>query len=655
MSRTKKIYFLAAFVMIIGCYALNKSYSLFVATEEQEIVTSKVPTLDSSLSIPTITLSSNEECLIKQTITNTSEVPINYALNTTGSNYTIKMTSDEGNKVLGTLEANQSNIVYLYVKNNSTSSNTITFNLNKKYTTLNNNLTSNISSTSLYTPVTSITMPYSDETNTLKYKILYNFINSSIYTGNKPTTTNTTAATEFNKTMKYTSNNKGKSSSTATTTFTFTTTSAGKLNFDYFVSSESASYDYLTITLQKDSNTAETILDKTGGENKSGSISKDLVSGSTYKLTLNYRKDGSVDKYDDLAYIKNLEITASLNSSGITTTDGTYKFVGATDDKITLPITSGSVTFQSPTSFTAIETSEVGLYQAEDDYGTTYYFRGASTKNYVNYAGMCWRIVRIQGDGSVKLILASEKTCSTSNLTTSSGFATNGAAGTVGTTLTAHYGYKTRAISNRIYQINDYINSAADTTGNARTKLNSWLTTKITSESDLSLLKDDTWCIGDQTNGYSYDDTGEIVGTVSDLINSKTNFYFTAGNKYKVTKKQSFKCETTGTDGETDTNKVGMLTYDEIVYAGGGSSANSTYYLNNNATARNWWALSPSLSLNSSSNTYGTFSVIELYGDGRIFNCGGTDTISLRPVVSLVSTTTVSSGEGTISSPYVVG
>ena len=42
MNRVKKIYFLAAFVMIIGCYTLNKSYSLFVATEEQEIVSAKV-------------------------------------------------------------------------------------------------------------------------------------------------------------------------------------------------------------------------------------------------------------------------------------------------------------------------------------------------------------------------------------------------------------------------------------------------------------------------------------------------------------------------------------------------------------------------------------------------------------------------------------
>lgn len=131
MDKTKKIYFLFSFVMIIACYALNKSYSMFVASEEKNVVDSVVPNLVSELSVSSITLSGNEEYLIKETITNTSSVSINYALNANGSNYTIKMTSDEGNKVLGSLESNQSDIVYLYVKNDSTESNTITFELNK--------------------------------------------------------------------------------------------------------------------------------------------------------------------------------------------------------------------------------------------------------------------------------------------------------------------------------------------------------------------------------------------------------------------------------------------------------------------------------------------------------------------------------------------
>ena len=44
------------------------------------------------------------------------------------------------------------------------------------------------------------------------------------------------------------------------------------------------------------------------------------------------------------------------------------------------------------------------MYAAEDDLGTSYYFRGAVTNNYVSFAGYYWRIIRINGDGSIRII-----------------------------------------------------------------------------------------------------------------------------------------------------------------------------------------------------------------------------------------------------------
>ena len=49
--------------------------------------------------------------------------------------------------------------------------------------------------------------------------------------------------------------------------------------------------------------------------------------------------------------------------------------------------------------------SDNGLFKAEDDYGTSYIYRGSVINNYVDFAGFTWRIVRINGDGSVRLIL----------------------------------------------------------------------------------------------------------------------------------------------------------------------------------------------------------------------------------------------------------
>ena len=77
-----------------------------------------------------------------------------------------------------------------------------------------------------------------------------------------------------------------------------------------------------------------------------------------------------------------------------------------------------SNTLKTPitTPGTAISTADEALLaSAEDDNGTSYYFRGAVTNNYVEFANKCWRIVRVGGDGSVKLILHNDNTTGVAN------------------------------------------------------------------------------------------------------------------------------------------------------------------------------------------------------------------------------------------------
>ena len=54
--------------------------------------------------------------------------------------------------------------------------------------------------------------------------------------------------------------------------------------------------------------------------------------------------------------------------------------------------------------FSQEATTDEGIYAAEDDYGTSYYFRGAVENNYVKFAGYYWRIIRSNGDGTLRLI-----------------------------------------------------------------------------------------------------------------------------------------------------------------------------------------------------------------------------------------------------------
>lgn len=58
-----------------------------------------------------------------------------------------------------------------------------------------------------------------------------------------------------------------------------------------------------------------------------------------------------------------------------------------------------------------------GLYFAEDDYGDSYYYRGNVKNNYVSYAGYIWRIIRQNGDGSIRMIYSGTSTSATGSNT----------------------------------------------------------------------------------------------------------------------------------------------------------------------------------------------------------------------------------------------
>ena len=64
------------------------------------------------------------------------------------------------------------------------------------------------------------------------------------------------------------------------------------------------------------------------------------------------------------------------------------------------------------------DTEKDGLYMAEDDEGESYYYRGAVRNNYVSFAGFLWRIIRRNGDGSVRMIYSGKSVSDTADATT---------------------------------------------------------------------------------------------------------------------------------------------------------------------------------------------------------------------------------------------
>ena len=119
----------------------------------------------------------------------------------------------------------------------------------------------------------------------------------------------------------YISSNVGVNSSTAITTFTFKTKEAGKISFDWKVSSESG-YDKLNVTL----NGTSIVSNKSGIQ--SSSYNATLAANTNYTLIFKYTKDSSVNSGEDKATITNLRINATL-SDEINVKNDTYYFVGS--------------------------------------------------------------------------------------------------------------------------------------------------------------------------------------------------------------------------------------------------------------------------------------------------------------------------------------
>ena len=306
-------------------------------------------------------------------------------------------------------------------------------------------------------------------------------------------------------------------------------------------------------------------------------------------------------------------------------------------------------------------TIEAELASTEDDYGTSYYFRGAVKNNYVEFANKCWRIVRVGGDGSVKLILHNDNTakaanpCNSANNSILAAFARYS-----GTTITSKFNLSSND--------NAYVGFMYGTPGSSTyaathantnkstilTNLETWYNNNLKSYE--SVIDNTVWC-NDKTNVTDTSYNPWKYSNVNGLGYGTNKTYYGATQRLVSPSESaggtgpSLKC-----NGELSkiTSKVGLVTADELAFAGYAYSnsiiGNPTIYLQENATVTGWWSLSPS-------RFSGVYAFVwrVLSSSGGYFATGAVDgDLGLRPSISLISSTTISGGSGTSEDPYVV-
>ena len=234
-----------------------------------------------------------------------------------------------------------------------------------------------------------------------------------------------------------------------------------------------------------------------------------------------------------------------------------------------------------------VSVTDEGLIADVDDNGNTYYFRGDTSKNYVTFADKTWRIVRINGNGTVKLVL------------------------------------------------NNDINSASMYKEGTTDRLSN--TKKITNLEMYSSLKD--WY---NNNLKDYDEYIYNYNFCMDTTKEGDNLanYL----RINLANTPTFNCL-----GTKNSLKIGLLTVDEIIYAGAKvNEQNNHYYLYNSESASSSWTLSPAKDAVEGLYYY------ELTQTGSVtYNSTGESTKNLRPVINIKKDIEVE-GEGTKENPYTL-
>ncbi|MBQ3141958.1 MAG: hypothetical protein IJB82_00435, partial [Bacilli bacterium] len=280
---------------------------------------------------------------------------------------------------------------------------------------------------------------------------------------------------------------------------------------------------------------------------------------------------------------------------------------------------------------TATDSSQItnGLYYTEENTEgneRVYFYRGAVTNNYLVFGNYCWRIVRTVEDGSIRLRYGGTPT-------------QNGE-----TYICPQTGTAVNIGTNQQYFTSDSNkNDVNYKTSSIRTVVENWYrdniwkngqNTKVT-----NLVADTPYC-NDMSEG-NIDASRVFFGAHERLYR---NGLFAVGIN------PQYKCEDsvyayTVAKGDL-TYPVGLLTADEVAYAGGVFFLeNSSYYLN---TGEDYWTMSPNNFYYSDAEGI----IVKLIG---ILSANAVNAeASVLPVISLKNEAAVKRGTGAYNDPYVI-
>ena len=294
-------------------------------------------------------------------------------------------------------------------------------------------------------------------------------------------------------------------------------------------------------------------------------------------------------------------------------------------------------------SVTAVEATNGYLCKAKDAYGDSYYYRGNVTNNYVLFADKYWRIVRINGDGSVRVIYDGTSAHANGESSEDRQIGTSAFNSSYNDNTYVGYMYGATGAST-------YAAAHANTNDSTiKTYIDNWYRTNILGTANEQYLADNIFC---NDRSLAGNNSGTGAGTSSSYYRWyngpwESESYSKYNNKMMLTCPQqndAFTVSDTTNGNGALTYPVGLLSTDEIALAGGWNASNSGYYL---YSGQVWWASSPR-----SFNGDGAYvRYVESGGNADYYYGIVGYALGVRPVFNLKADT-LAQGSGTASDPY---
>ena len=352
--------------------------------------------------------------------------------------------------------------------------------------------------------------------------------------------------------------------------------------------------------------------------------------------TINYN-DSNYFMIDDYIELRgNMLNSVSFSSGkcvyrviGATKVEGTYIWKGKDSDAIMYnlkrePICSSQYVYDD---------SDKGIYEENDDYGNTYYYRGNIKNNNVYFAGFYWQIVRINGDGSIRLLYNGSQTGGTDKSIGESEVNIK-----VGYPFYVGYMYGNENATS----INDLYSNENDST--IKKYVDNWYIKNIMNTKYSQFLSANAGFCNDRTitsGDGVLNSNWTFFGANQRLYNDKAT-YFCANLERDL-----FTIQASNYGNKSLTYPIGLITSDELVFSGITSNANSKTW---SYSSSNYWTMSPShfdpqyiIGLN-----------ISYYNNALSTGRANAYKYDVRPVINLKPDVKISGGIGTSNDPFVV-